>query len=79
MDGMRSRIKLLCTAAHNFSKFQTLAERGTAPLTKLLNFTSPGPEFLHGKFGVSGLPLKGIRLMRSVKRPRSTHFFTLKV
>ena len=61
-----------------FSKFQTLAERGKALLTKLLNFTSPGPEFLHGKSGASGVPLKGVRLMRSVKRPRSTHFVTLK-
>ena len=49
-----------------------------ALLTKLLNFTSPGPEFLHCKFGASGVPLKGVRLMRSLKRHRQHHTFHLK-
>ena len=49
-----------------------------ALLTKLPNFTSPGPEFLLRKFGASGVPLKGVRLMRSLKRHRQYHSFHLK-
>ena len=49
-----------------------------ALLTKLPNFTSPGPEFLHCKFGASGVPLKGVRLMRSLKRHRQYHSLHLK-
>ena len=80
-DGMRLRTLLLCTAAHNFTnslKISNSAERGWALLTKLPNFTSPGPEFLPCIFGASGVPLKGVRLMRSLKRHRQYHSFHLK-
>ena len=80
-DAMRLRTLLLCTAAHNFTnslKNFNLGETWMALLTKLLNFTSPDPEFLHCIFGVSGVPLKGVRLMRSLKRHRQYHSFHLK-